>query len=308
MTEATATIPACFRGTLPPLATPLLDRSTLDESGLERLIEHVLAGGVQGVFVLGTIGEGPMLPTAVRRELIRRTLRQVANRVPVLVGITDTVLSESIGLARFAVEHGAAAVVAAAPYYFPVGREALERWARTLARALPLPLLLYNMPEMVKVVLAAETIRRLADEPNIVGLKDSGSDLDVFASYAQIVLKERPDWVLLIGREQMLPQAYSLGGQGAVCGGGNLAPRLFGDLHAALKADDQERVAVLQAQVLSLGRLYDVGTQPCRIIVGIKAALHEMGICGAATAAWTELLDARQRNQIADIIGEFTAD
>lgn len=293
---------------MPSLASPLLDRDSLDQTGLERLVEHVLAGGVQGLFILGTTGEGPMLSHAVRRELVRRTLAQVAGRVPVLVGITDTVFSESVALARFAVEHGAAAVVAAAPYYFPAGREPMERWARTLARALPLPLVLSNMPEMVKMVLAADTILRLADESNIVGLEDSGGDLGLFDGYARIVREQRPDWSLLIGPEQMLPQAHGLGGHGSVCGGGNVVPSLFVKLQAALEARDDAAAAVLQGRVLSLGRLYGVGTQPCRVVVGIKNALHELGICGAACAAWAEMFNAIQREQIAEFVAEITAE
>jgi 2-dehydro-3-deoxy-D-pentonate aldolase len=297
-----------FRGIVPSLASPLLDRDSLDQTGLERLVEHVLAGGVHGLFILGTTGEGPMLSHSVRRELVRRTLAQVAGRVPVLVGITDTVFSESVALARFAVEHGAAAVVAAAPYYFPAGREPMERWARTLARALPLPLVLSNMPEMVKMVLAADTILRLADESNIVGLEDSGGDLGLFDGYARIVREQRPDWSLLIGPEQMLPQAHGLGGHGSVCGGGNVVPSLFVKLQAALEARDDAAAAVLQGRVLSLGRLYGVGTQPCRVVVGIKNALHELGVCGAACAAWAEMFNAIQREQIAEFVAEITAE
>ncbi len=121
----THTVPR-FRGIIPPLATPLVDRNTLDVSGLERLVEHVLGGGVHGLFVLGTTGEGPALPPGVRREVVDRTIRQVAGRVPVLVGISDTVLAESVALATFAADCGAAAVVAAPPYYFPAGQEPLE--------------------------------------------------------------------------------------------------------------------------------------------------------------------------------------
>jgi dihydrodipicolinate synthase/N-acetylneuraminate lyase len=297
-----------FRGIVPALASPLLDRESLDQTGLERLVEHVLAGGVHGLFILGATGEGPMLPHAVRRELVRRTLAQVASRVPVLVGITDTVFSESVALARFAVEHGATAVVAAAPYYFPAGREPMERWARTLARALPLPLVLSNMPEMVKMVLAADTILRLADEPNIVGLEDSGGNLGLFDGYARIVREQRPDWSLLIGSEQMLPQAHGLGGHGGVCGGGNIAPGLFVKLQAAIEARDDAAVAVLQGRVLSLGRLYGVGTQPCRVVVGIKNALHELGICGAACAGWAEMFNADQRDKVAEIMAEISAE
>jgi len=296
-----------FHGIIPPLATPLVDRDTLDVAGLERLIEHVLAGGVHGLFVLGTTGEGPALPATVRRAVVERTIKQVAGRVPVLVGISDTVLADSLALARFSAESGAAAVVAAPPYYFPAAQEPLERWCRALVAGLPLPLLLYNMPEMVKVVLGADLVRRLADLKGIVGLKDSGGDLETFASYSKIVREVRPDWSLLIGPEQMLPQAHALGGHGGVCGGANVRPRLFVDLQAALERGDEARAAGLQQKVLALGRLYDVSTEPGRVIVGVKAALAVLGICGDASAAWFEQLNADQKTCIAEIVAEIRA-
>lgn len=296
-----------FSGIVPPLATPLVDRDTLDVGGLERLIEHVLAGGVHGLFVLGTTGEGPALPPAVRRAVVERTVKQVAGRVPVLVGISDTVLADSLALARCAAESGAAAAVAAPPYYFTAGQEPLERWCRALVADLPLPLLLYNMPEMVKVVLGPELVRRLADSQRIVGLKDSGGDLETFAGYSKVVREVRPDWSLLIGPEQMLPQAHALGGHGGVCGGANVHPRLFVELQAALERGDEARAAGLQQKVLSLGRLYAVGTEPGRVVVGVKAALAALGICGDASAAWFEQLDADQKSRIAEIVAEIRA-
>lgn len=302
----THTVPR-FRGIIPPLATPLVDRNTLDVSGLERLVEHVLGGGVHGLFVLGTTGEGPALPQGVRREVVDRTIRQVAGRVPVLVGISDTVLAESVALATFAADCGAAAVVAAPPYYFPAGQEPLEHWARAVVAGLPLPLLLYNMPEMVKVVLGPALVRRLADLPGIVGLKDSGGDLETFAGYAAVVREERPDWTLLIGPEQMLLEAHALGGHGGVCGGANVRPRLFVDLQAALERGDEALAADLQQKVLSLGRLYAVGTQPGRVIVGIKAALACLGICSDVSAAWFEHLDDAQAERIREIVTTITA-
>ncbi len=98
----------------------------LDVPGLERLIEHVLRGGVQGLFILGTSGEAPSLSYRLRREFVQRVCRQVAGRVPVLVGITDTSLVEAVSLARHAAAAGAEAVVTSAPYYFPAGQNELH--------------------------------------------------------------------------------------------------------------------------------------------------------------------------------------
>src|SRR5947209_6537528 len=129
-----------WRGIFPPMATPLCDRDTLDVAGVERLIEHILAGGVQGLFILGSTGEAPSLSYRLRRELIERTCRHVGGRVPVLVGITDTAFVESINLARAAASAGAQALVMAPPYYFPAGQPELLEYLQHIAPELPLPL------------------------------------------------------------------------------------------------------------------------------------------------------------------------
>ena len=155
------------------MITPLRDYDALDVGGLERLIEHLIDGGVSGIFILGTTGEGPSLSYPLRRELIDRTCAFVANRLPVLVGITDSAFSESIGLAKAAADAGAQALVVAPPYYFPLGQPELLNYIRRLTTELPLPLYLYNMPAMTKVVIEPQTVRQVLEIRSIVGFKDS---------------------------------------------------------------------------------------------------------------------------------------
>src|SRR5271156_2982452 len=162
-----------LRGIIPPLVTPLRSRDELDAAGLERLTEHMLAGGVHGLFVLGTTGEAPSLSYRLRRELIEHVCRQVAGRVPVLVGITDTAFVEAAHLARFAAETGARALVLAPPYYFPNSQPELLEYVQHLAPELPLPLFLYNMPTHTKTIFEVDTVQRAMGIANIVGLKDS---------------------------------------------------------------------------------------------------------------------------------------
>ncbi len=121
-----------LKGIVPPLVTPLQNRDSLDEPGLERLIEHVIAGGVSGLFILGTTGEAQSLSYRLRRELITRVCQQVQNRLPVLVGITDTAFEESLHLARFAADAGATQLVLSTPYYFPAGQTELTEYIRHL--------------------------------------------------------------------------------------------------------------------------------------------------------------------------------
>ncbi|MFH1498347.1 MAG: dihydrodipicolinate synthase family protein [Verrucomicrobiota bacterium] len=278
----TKTLPR-LRGIVPPMLTPLSAPDTLDVGGLERLVEHILCGGVHGLFLLGTTGEAPSLSYRLRRELITRACKLAARRVPVLVGITDTSFTESVNLARHAAEAGADAVVLAPPYYFPSGQPELADYIRHIALELPLPLFLYNMPAMTKTVIEPDTLRAVAALPGIVGVKDSSGAL---AYYEQVLIiaKQRPDWSVLIGPEALLQKSLALGGDGGVAGGANLCPRLFVDLFNAFENGDTALGAKLQAQVETLDKLYRVGRHTSSIIKGLKCALSLTGICSDAMA------------------------
>jgi dihydrodipicolinate synthase/N-acetylneuraminate lyase len=268
-----------IRGIVPPIVTPLRARDELDEAGLERLIEHILAGGVHGLFVLGTTGEAPSLSYRLRREMIERTCRQVAGRVPVLVGITDTAIVEAEHLADFAAGAGARALVLAPPYYFPNSQPELLEFVQHLAPELPLPLFLYNMPSHTKTIFEVDTVRRAMDLPNVIGLKDSSASMIYFHQVISL-LPARPDWSLLVGPEELLAESVLLGGHGGVCGGANLCPRLYVDLYEAASRRDLARATELHAQVMHISNtLYHVGRHASSFIKGVKCALHELGLC-----------------------------
>lgn len=272
-------LPKPLRGIIPPMVTPLLDRDTLDRPGLERLIEHILAGGVHGLFILGTTGEAPSLSYRLRKDLVALTCAQVAGRVPVLVGITDTSFVESVNIARQAAAAGAAGVVLAAPYYFPAGQPELVEYLQHLAAELPLPLFLYNMPSHTKLFFEPDTVRQAADIPGIVGLKDSSANM-IYFHRLQGLLADRPDFSLLIGPEELLGETLLLGGHGGVSGGANLHPRLYVDLYNAAVAKDLDAVADLHRRVMRISStIYSVGRYGSSVIKGIKCALSILGIC-----------------------------
>ncbi|HOC19853.1 MAG TPA: dihydrodipicolinate synthase family protein [Vicinamibacterales bacterium] len=288
-------IPRPLTGIVPPLVTPMRGRDELDVPGLERLIEHVLDGGVSGLFVLGTTGEGPSLGYRLRRELVERTCRQVRGRVPVLVGITDTAFVESLALARFAADAGADALVAAPPYYLPGGQPELREYLRHLVRELPLPLFLYNMPSLAKVSFEIETVRYAMDDPRVAGLKDSSGDMAYFRDVAAL-LARRPGWSLLVGPEERLLEAIEAGGQGGVNGGANLFPALYVGLYEAFRAGDTARARRLHAQVVRVSEsLYRIGRHPSAVIKGIKCALACLGICDDFMAEPFHRFRARER-------------
>jgi 4-hydroxy-tetrahydrodipicolinate synthase len=267
------------------MVTPLQDGDRLDVEGLERLVEHVLGGGVHGLFVLGTTGEAPSLAHAIQREVVARVCRQVGGRVPVLVGITDTSFAESVGLAEHAAESGATAVVLAPPHYFPLGQTDLALYVERICREVSLPMFLYNMPSHTKIHFTPETMRRLVQREDIIGFKDSSPGAGCFKQIHEWVRRERPDFSLLIGPEEIVAESIPLGAHGGVCGGANVFPRLFVDLYEAVVGGNTADVARYQQHVLTLAdTVYAIGQRSGGAIVRIKAALACLGVCTARVA------------------------
>jgi len=272
-------LPIPLRGIIPPLVTPLKDRDALDVPGLERVIRHALAGGVHGLFLLGTTGEGPSLSHRLRRELIERSCKLVNGRVPLLFGITDTSFVESVNLARAAAEAGADAVVLSPPYYMPEGQPELREYLEHLLPELPLPLFLYNMPPLTKVPFELDVVRWALDQPRIVGMKDSSGSM-VYFNRAREATRARAGWSLLIGPEELLAEAVLLGGHGGVCASANIFPRLYVELYAAAQRGDLPRVRALHTVTMRVAEeVYRVGQHPSAVIKGVKCALSCLGLC-----------------------------
>ena len=291
-------LPKPLRGIIPPMVTPLLERDTLDVAGLERLIEHILTGGVHGLFILGTTGEAPSLSYRLRCELTERVCEQVKGRVPVLVGITDTCFVESVKIACKARDAGAQAVVLAPPYYFPAGQGELLEYLKHLTPELPLPLFLYNMPSYTKLVFEPETVRAAADITGIAGIKESSGDM-VYFHQLQSLLNERSDFSLLMGQEELLAEAVLVGAHGGVCGGANLVPQLYVELYKAACSKDLSAVEALHKKVMQISTsIYSVGKYESSYLKGLKCALSCMGICSDFLAEPFHRFRRAERNMI----------
>lgn len=194
-------LPRPLRGVITAMVTPLDQDLNLDEEGLERLVEHLIEGGVHGIFILGTTGEAPNLPYDVRFAVIEQTCKLAGTRVPVIVGITDTSHKDAIRMAAKSYEFGALAVVAAPPYYFQVTQADLLDYFKRLALESPLPLFLYNAPLNTHHWIEVETVIQLAAEANVAGLKDSGLEMGYFHAVregSKIDLISPCWWVLTI--------------------------------------------------------------------------------------------------------------
>ncbi len=291
-------------GIVPPMVTPLSDYDTLDQAGCLRLVEYLIEAGVSGLFLLGTTGEAPSLSYRLRGELIQLVCQAVAGRVPILVGITDTAFVESVAVANMAADAGADAVVFSTPYYFPAGQTELLQYVRRLVPKLPLPVVLYNMPSLTKVWFEIETLERLTDLSQIIGVKDSGGDLDYFARLCQLK-QVRPDWSVLLGPEHLMSQSLAMGGDGGVNGGANLFPKLFVRCYDATRRGDQAQVQLLQQQIDKLQAIYDIGKYASRFIKATKSGLSILGICDDKLAEPFNHFLAPEREQVAAILEQL---
>ena len=284
------------------MVTPLNQDLSLDQKGLERLIEHLIAGGVHGIFILGTTGEAPNLPYSVRSELIERTCKLAGSRIPIIVGITDTSYQDAMRMAAKAYECGALAVVAAPPYYFQVDQADLLQYFRRMAADSPLPLFLYNAPLNTRLWIEVATAIEAAAVPNIVGLKDSGLNMGYFHAVRE-GLRSWPDFTLLVGPDDLLAEAVLLGAHGGMAGGSNVSPRLFVDLYEAAAAGDVKRVAALHQQAIQFDHaVYRSAEDPNNPLRGLKAALSILGICGAAMTPPLRPISSRERETIAQYL------
>lgn len=295
-----------LKGIVPPLVTPLINNTTIDTEGLGRLIEHVIAGGVHGIFILGTTGEAQSISMELRHEMIRQSAQILNKRLPLLVGISDTSLEDSLSLARLAADSGADAVVSAPPYYFATGQAELAEFYEQLIPELPLPVFLYNMPTHTKVSFAPDTIRRIAAHPGVIGFKDSSGSGSYFQS-VMYALRDRDDFSLFVGPEEMMAESVLLGADGGVNGGANIFPSLYVSLYNAAVAKDVDKVRKLHRQVMQISAtLYTVGSYGSSYLKGVKTALSELGICNDFLAAPFNKFDEAHKEKIRAALGNLT--
>ena len=288
------------------MITPLTENGKLDNKGLKKLIEHLICGGVHGIFLLGTNGEAPSLTYELRKELITKACEYIAGRVIVLVGITDTSFVGSLDMAHHSKSAGADAVVIAPPYYFPISQNEMVDYLECLVPKLPLPFMMYNMPSCTKLHLSIDTLKR-AKELGALGVKDSSGNIDYL--YALIAaFKSSPEFAIIVGTESYLPETIRHGGHGAVAGGANFFPALFVDLYNASVENNVVKIEALHKKVMALyDTIYNVGKYESRYTKGTKCALAVMGICEDYMALPLRRFERKEREEIRKYIKEFNA-
>ncbi len=265
-----------FTGLIPAMVTPFDERGRIDLAAAEAVIERFIAAGVDGISALGSTGEFSHLTLDERKSFAGKTVRIVAGRVPLIVGVGSPGTRESVELARHAEEARADGVLVVAPFYWKVGEEALFRHFAAVAEAVSIPTLLYNLPLLTGVDLSPSLIARVArDHPNVTGLKDTVTEYSHTVSVLREVRPVRYDFSILAGFEDLILPSMLAGGDGSICGLANVAPDLFVGLVRSVRNGDLGEAAELHRRVLSLTALASLGDTP---LGAVKLAMNVLGV------------------------------
>lgn len=274
--------PTALHGVVPPVCTPLTPDMEIDAPSLERLIAHLLEGGVDGLFVLGSTSEVAFLTDAHRARVLEVAVSAVAGQVPVVAGVIDTATLRVIEHARVAEKAGVDGVVATAPFYTRTHPAEIDGHFRRLRAATELPVIAYDLPVSVHTKLATAQLAQLAREGVIQAVKDSSGDEGSFRR----LLLETADVVgfsVLTGSELTVDTAFRMGAHGVVPGLGNVDPHGYTRLRDLALAGDWDAAKVEQERLIALFGLVDAGA-PERMGRGssalgaFKAALHLRGV------------------------------
>src|SRR5215210_5824646 len=261
---------------MPAMVTPFDERGGLDLGAAEAVIERFIEAGVSGISPLGSTGEATHLTFDERRRFAEEVTRIVAGRVPVVVGVGFSGTRETVELASHAQEAGADAVLVVSPFYWKVGEEGLFRHFATVAEAVDIPVVVYNLPMLTGIDLSPALIGRLAGEyPNVVGLKDTVTEYFHTVAVLREIKPTRPDFSVLSGWEDLILPSLLAGADGSICAFANVAPELFVSLVRSALDGDLERAVVQHRRVLTLVTLGVYSDPP---ISAIKLAMNKLGV------------------------------
>ena len=264
-----------IRGSIVALITPMMDDGAVDYAALRRLIDWHIQEGTDCICVVGTTGESPTVTVQEHCEIIRVSVQQAAGRVPIMAGCGANSTKEAIALAEFAKSVGANCQLQVVPYYNRPTQEGLFQHFSAIARAVDLPMLLYNVPGRTVADMAHDTVLRLAKVPGIVGIKEATGNIE----RAQWLIKEAPEGFAIYSGDDPTAVALMLcGGHGNVSVTANIAPRLMHELCAAALAGNPRAAMDIQNRLLPLHKGLFVEANP----IPVKWAAARMGLCSPA--------------------------
>jgi len=266
-----------YQGAVVPMVTPVTANGALDEPAVDRLVDSLVAGGVSGIFVLGTTGEGANVPKPYRRQLVGRVAGRAGNRCLVYAGLGNLQPSEFASANEF-FQDGAHAVVAHPPISAPVPAAELAGWYRALLDQLEGSLVLYNMPMTTGVSIPLDAVEQLLGHPKLAGIKDSENNP---ARYEALLRRfgGRPGFSIFIGVGALMEKGLRQGAAGIVPSVGNLIPDVCQNLYASVRRSDWAAASGHFSRMNTVAALYQKGRTLNESLSVLKAAVSCRGLC-----------------------------
>lgn len=261
-----------LHGIIPPIVTPFQANEDVDLPRLRKLIDSQLAKGVHGIFVLGTTGEFYALDDSEKQAVIAAAVEHVNGRCPVMAGTGAETTREAIRITKLAEREKVSAVSVITPYYIMPSQSEIADHYRRVAEAVSTPIMLYSNPSTCGgLKIDVETVARLAEIPNIIGIKDSSGDLQ---GLIEFVRATPPNFAVFQGRDTLILAALQFGAVGAVPGTCNIAPDFCVGIYEAFRGGDMAKAQEMQLKLSPLRLGLAIGTAPG----AIKAAMNAMGM------------------------------
>ena len=266
-------------GIIPPVITPMLANEDLDLPRLRWFLDHLIDSGVHGVFVLGTNSEFYALDEEEKRQVIATAVSHVNKRVPVYAGTGAETTREAVRLTRMAEKEGADGVSVITPYFISPNQQEIFDHYRRIAESTSLPVVLYNNPSTCGgLKIDPETVARLAEIPNILGVKDSSGDLQNTQAYLEVV---PPRFSVLMGRDTLIFAGLMMGVRGAVPATCNVAPKLLVEIYEKHRKGDLEGAKAAQLRLNPLRMAFAYCTAPGAVKAGLDILGLSVGPCRA---------------------------
>ena len=260
-----------FKGYLTALITPFRD-GKIDDEAFQSFVEWQIAEGAAGIVPCGTTGESATLSHDEHMRVVELAIEAASGRVPVLAGAGSNATDEAIMLTRHAKTSGAAAALLITPYYNKPVQEGLYQHFKAIHDAVDLPIVIYNVPGRTSVDITVETVARLAELPNIIGIKDATADLERPLELRRLVGE---DFRQFTGEDATVVAFLAHGGHGCISVTANVAPRLCADIYAAWDGGDPAKALSIQERLLSVHDAMFVETNP----IPAKWGVHLLGRC-----------------------------
>lgn len=285
-------------GIIPAMVTPLTADDAINERALRRLATHLIDGGCHGLFAIGSQGEFWAFSAEEKQRVWEIVVAEARGRVPVYAGTAAVTTREAIALTRLAEKAGADAVSVLTPYFISPNDNELFDHYKAIAESTTLPVLLYSNPARTGVRLSTSLVARLAEVPNIVGIKDSTGDLELAAEYIRTAPEK---FSVLMGRDTLIYAGLLYGAKGAIAATANVKPRLVADIYDKFLAGDLEGARRAQRALAPLRLAFSWGTFP----VVIKEALDLMGMEGGPSRSPVGPLTGEQRERLKGVLKDM---